>query len=157
MELPWDTGMPGYKERRGWQQAHSSQAAPCFCKLLWPSHPLQPWPNCSLLLVSLRADRLISSPTPLVFIPVFGGGLPLLPLASFLHSVSSGMFFERCVFSLVPVLSIFFLLYSQVIGAFYLKHLSGVSLGYGLCWFSPRTQQRRNWLKVYWKDDNMNK
>lgn len=151
--------------RRGWQQAHSSQAASCFCKLLWPSHPLQPWPNCALLLVSLRADRLISTTPPLVFIPMFlevgvaTGGLQGLCCLwhPFCMVCPQGCSLKWCIFSLVPVLAIFFLLYSQVVYAFYPKHLSGVPLGYGLCWLFPRIQQRRNRLKVYWKDDNMNK
>ena len=137
MELPWDTAMLGYKERGASPveaRVAASSQQPSFCKLLWPSHPLQPWLNCSLLLVSLRADRLIRTPCWSLFWCFWrwgwqlGAASSLLPLASFLHGSSSGMFFET-VFSVWSLSVIFLLLHPQVMGAFYPKHPSGVPLG----------------------------
>lgn len=45
------------------------EAGACFWKLLRPSHPWQPWPNCSPpTLVSFRADRRRSSPRQSLFL-----------------------------------------------------------------------------------------
>lgn len=120
---------------------------------LFPSHSRQ-----------LQGGQAEEQPPP-VFVPVFlevgvgTGGLHVLCwFWHHFHMVPpQECSLKGCILNLAPVLAPFLLLHSQVISAFYSKHLSGVPRGCGLCWFTSRAQKRRSWLKVCWKDDNMNK